>query len=236
MSGSNSSVHGSRAAPEAPLAMTVHSLPSPALAGEAARHPGGGRWRMFAVLAICAAPVIASYFTYFVLRPQGRSNYGELVTPTRALPDDLPLATLDGAPVKAASLRGQWLLLVVADAACDTRCEQKLYLQRQLREMLGADKERVDKVWLVTDAGTPRPEVLRAIAPGQPATVLRVPREALARWLQPAPGHALADHLFVVDPMGEWMMREPASPEPARVKRDLERLLRASASWDRPGR
>ena len=44
------------------------------------------------------------------------------------------------------------------------------------------------------------------------------------------------DHLYVVDPMGEWMMRMPADPSPQKVKRDLDRLLRASASWDRAGR
>ena len=36
--------------------------------------------------------------------------------------------------------------------------------------------------------------------------------------------------------MGEWMMRFPAQPEPAKVKRDLERLLRASSFWDAAGR
>lgn len=236
MSGSESSVPGAPRAPDSPLAFTVHSLPSPGLAGDAAPRTPRGRGRMFAVLAICAAPVIASYLTYFVIRPEGRSNYGDLVTPTRALPDDLPLATLDGAPVRPASLRGQWLLVVVADAACDRTCEQQLFLQRQMRETLGADKERIDKVWLLTGEGMPRPELLRAIAPGTPATVLRVPREALARWLRPADGHALGDHFYIVDPMGEWMLREPAGAEPARMKRDLERLLRASASWDRAGR
>ena len=55
-----------------------------------------------------------------------------------------------------------------------------------------------------------------------------------AGW-QPAAGQALEDHLYLVDPMGEWMMRVPADPEPAKVKRDLDRLLRASASWDRAG-
>jgi len=49
-------------------------------------------------------------------------------------------------------------------------------------------------------------------------------------------GRALEDHLYLVDPMGEWMMRMPADPDPAKVKRDLDRLLRASASWDQPGR
>jgi len=46
----------------------------------------------------------------------------------------------------------------------------------------------------------------------------------------------LEQHLYLVDPMGEWMMRMPADPDPARVKRDLERLLRAASSWDQPGR
>jgi len=66
--------------------------------------------------------------------------------------------------------------------------------------------------------------------------VLRVDAQALAGWLAPAAGQALEDHLYVVDPMGEWMMRMPANTDPARVKRDLERLLRASASWDQAGR
>jgi hypothetical protein len=180
--------------------------------------------------------VIASYFTYFVVRPEGRGNYAELITPPRALPPRLPLASLSGEPVDPASLHGQWLLVVVADAACDAACEKHLYLQRQLRETLGGDKDRLDKLWLVTDTTAPRAEVMAAIAQGQPATVLRVPRDALAGWLAPAAGHALSDHLYIVDPMGRWMMRAPAQVDPARLKRDLEKLLRASASWDRPGR
>jgi hypothetical protein len=222
-------------APDAPLAFTVHTLPAPSLAANDARRTLRGRWRMFAVLAICAAPVVAAYLTYFVIRPQGRTNYGTLITP-REIPARLPLATLDGAPVRAASLQGQWLIVVASDAACDATCERQLYLQRQMHEALGADKDRVDKVWLVTDDGTPRPEVLRAIHQGQAATVLRVPREALARWLQPADGQAMGDHFYIVDPMGRWMLREPAHAEPGRMKSDLERLLRASASWDRAGR
>ena len=55
-------------------------------------------------------------------------------------------------------------------------------------------------------------------------------------WLRPAEGAALEDHLYVVDPMGEWMMRMPADPQPQKVKRDLDRLLRASSFWDTPGR
>jgi hypothetical protein len=66
--------------------------------------------------------------------------------------------------------------------------------------------------------------------------VLRADRAALAGWLAPAPGHALEDHLYIVDPRGDWMMRAPAKADPAKLKRDLDRLLRASAGWDRAGR
>ncbi len=234
MSGFNSSAPGSSAASE-PLSFTVHSMPAPEVS-DAARRTAAGRLKMLAVLAACAAPVIASYLTYFVIRPESRNNYGELITPPRALPDTLALKELSGAEVKPASLRGQWLIVVVSDAACDATCEKSLYLQRQLREALGGEKDRVDKVWFITDDAAPRPAVLQAIAQGAPATVLRAPHSDLAQWLAPAAGHTLAQHLFVVDPMGQWMMRAPANPDPSKLKRDIDRLLRASASWDRPGR
>ncbi|WP_372526324.1 SCO family protein [Piscinibacter sp.] len=234
MSGFNSSAPGSSVASE-PLSFTVHSMPAPDVS-DAARRTAVGRLKMLAVLAVCAAPVIASYLTYFVIRPESRNNYSELITPPRVLPDTLPLKQLSGADMKPAGLRGQWLIVVVSDAACDATCEKSLYLQRQLREALGGEKDRVDKVWFITDDGVPRPAVLQAIAQGAPATVLRAPRADLAQWLAPARGHTLAEHLFVVDPMGQWMMRAPADPDPTKLKRDIERLLRASASWDRPGR
>lgn len=237
MSGSKSSVPasdlGAGVDPQSVLGLTVHSMPTPDLS---ARRTASGRWRMLLVLAVCAAPVLASYFTYFVIRPQGRTNYSELITPPRVLPQTLPLKTLAGDPFVANSLHGQWLMVVVADGACDPRCEKQLYLQRQLRETLGREKDRVDKVWLITDGVTPRPDLMTAISAGDPATVLQVDAESLATWLIPAPGQQLADHVFIVDPMGQWMMRAPVNPDPAKLKRDLERLLRASASWDQPGR
>jgi cytochrome oxidase Cu insertion factor (SCO1/SenC/PrrC family) len=217
------------------VSFTVHSVASPEL-GDGARRTASGRLKMLAVLAVCAAPVIASYFTYFVIRPEARNNYGELITPTRELPADLPLRDLAGASVKADSLRGQWLLVVVGAAGCDARCEKQLYIQRQLRETLGRDRERLDKVWLITDGAAPRAELLAAITAAAPPTLLRIPPTELGRWLAAEPGHTLAEHMYLVDPMGRWMMRIPGDPDPAKLKRDIERLLRASASWDLPGR
>lgn len=249
MSGSESSVPASAAAtPEAPalLSFAVHSLPSPAAAAGDADRTRRGRWQMLVVLLVCAAPVIASYLAYFgVVRPQGRTNYGELIAPPRPLPAGLPLTDLKGSPVPASGLRGQWLLIVVAGGACDAACDRHLWLQRQLHETLGREKDRVDKLWLIDDAAAPRAETLTGIGAADssiaaagmsPATVLRVQKDALAGWLQPGAARALEDHLYLVDPRGDWMLRAPPDADPAKLKRDVEKLLRASAGWDRAGR
>jgi cytochrome oxidase Cu insertion factor (SCO1/SenC/PrrC family) len=223
----------------APLTLAVHELALPDLSdadAAARRRTTAGRLKMLAVLAVCAAPVVASYLAYYVLRPEGRTNYGTLIQPSRALPD-LPLVDLDGRSVPAKSLHGQWLLLIAGPADCDTACEKRLYAQRQLRAMLGRERDRLDRVWLVTDEAPLRPELRAALAAEPAVTVLRAPRAAVAAWLAPDPGAgALDEHFYVVDPLGEWMMRLPVTGDPSKIKRDLEKLLRASAGWDRPGR
>jgi hypothetical protein len=219
-----------------PLTMTVHSLPDATLSA-AGQRTWRGRLQMTLILLVCAAPVIASYLVYFVWRPgDGGAAYSTLIRPTVGLPAVQAL-DLDGHARPLPSLKGQWLLVVVGPAACDTPCEQRLFMQRQLREMTGRERDRLDKVWLVTDDAPLPPPLRQALVDGPaPVTVLRVPRTQVAQWLRPADGQALEDHLYVVDPMGEWMMRAPAEPDPGKLKRDLERLLRASASWDLPGR
>lgn len=219
--------------------MTVHQLATPDLAEPAQaqqRRTSIGRLKMLIVLLVCASPVIASYFTYFVIRPEGRTNYGELILPTREIPATLPLKTLDAGPVLPASLRGQWLLVVVMPSTCDAACEKRLLTQRQLREMLGRERDRLDKVVLVVDDDALKPELQTALQTAPAANVMRVPREALAQWLAPVAGRALEEHLYVVDPMGQWMMRMPPEAEPQRVMRDLSKLMRASGFWDTPGR
>ena len=220
---------------EQPLGLTVHSLPTTQQANEGSGRSVQGRWRLFAVLAVCAAPVLASYFMYYVARPQGRRSYGELVEPQRPLPQ-IAATAMDGKSQPLTALKGQWLLISVGRGSCDAACERHLYLQRQLRESLGKDKDRVDWVWLVPDESPVRPALLPALAQ---ATVLRVPGAMLSGWLEPQQGHRLEEHLFLVDPLGNLMMRFPASLDGAsalQAKRDLDRLMRASAGWDKPGR
>ena len=216
----------------------MHSLPNVAdslLESAGTQRKTHGRWRMVLVMLVCAAPVIASYFTYYVVRPDGRKNFGQLIDPQRALPDQV-VTDLFGHASNLRALKGQWLLVSVAGGACDEACGRYLYLQRQIRESLGKEKDRLDRVWLINDE-QPVADKLRPALVG--ATVLRVPADKLTAWLAPAGGQQLPDHLYLVDPMGNWMMRFPPQLDlamAANAKRDIERVLRASASWDEAGR
>ena len=216
-----------------PLGLTVHSLPRPGAV--LPQHRSSGRFKMLLVLAVCAAPVVASYYTYFVARPSGGTAYSALVQPAVPMPD-VAARTLDGKPQPLRGLAGQWLLVTVDGGACGPACEKRLYIQRQLREMAGRESDRIDKLWLVID-DAPLPPALQAALLATPAmNILRLPRAVVAGWLQPAPGKTLEDHLYIVDPVGDWMMRAPADADPSKLKRDVDKLLRGSAGWDKPGR
>lgn len=217
-----------------PLQMVVHSLPPlhPAAADGTAVRSG---WKLLAIVLICSLPAIIACYAYFVVRPQGRPLLGELVQPARALPGD-SASTPDGQPFALSALKGQWLLVSVAGAACAPDCQQRLYAQRQLRETLAKERERVDSVWLVNDQAPVNAQARQA---SNAAFVLRLDAATLGDWLPPAPQQTVTDFIFVVDPLGNTMMRFPARFDAAaasKAKRDLERLLRASASWDSPGR
>jgi len=219
--------------PDEPLTLTVHSMPQlDAASARDAASTRAGRWKMVLLFLVCAAPVIASYFTYYVIRPEGRHNYGELIDPQRPMPDIMG-TNAQGEAVSLLALKDQWLLISVADSACNEACQQHLYLQRQLRETLGREKDRLDWVWLRTGSAEVSDSLRMATAA---AEVVLVDTSALSAWLVPEEGRRIEEHLYVVDPLGNWMMRFPADLDPKRAKRDLDRLLRASAFWDKPGR
>ena len=222
-----------KGAADHPLGLTVHNLPPVAV--DALARQAGGRWKMLAVLLVCAAPVITSYFMYYVVRPEGRRNFGELIEPQQPLPNMATLS-LSGQTVNLRSLKDQWLLVSVSGGGCDEACERHLYLQRQLLEGMGKEKDRVEWIWLIQDQGLVPAKILPGL---KEATVLRAPLNSLSTWLVPAQGGQISDHIYLVDPMGNLMMRFPANLDlsnAGKAKKDMERLLRASSSWDEAGR
>ena len=164
------------------------------------------RLKVLVVFLACAAPLVLGWAAwYFGWGTGTRGNYGELIAPR----------TVSGPPFD--ELRGKWVLVAFDAAACDAYCERKLYFMRQLRTAQGKDQARLERLWIVTDAAAPRPELLRAIE----GTHLSTARPA------GFPGNP-PDHIYLVDPLGNLMMRYPRDPDPSRMLKDLQRLLRYS--------
>ena len=216
---------------DAPLSMAVHSLPDPHLTAL----PPSGHGKLLAMLVACSLPVLLAFFVFFVIKPTGQANFGELIHPARPMPA-VSLVHAQGQSIELSQLKGQWLLVNVGAAACSTECAQHLFIQRQLREMLNKDKDRVDRVWLVTDDAVINPEVQPLLAD---TAILRVSASVLQAWLGERPLDEAMQQLFVIDPQGHAMLRMPADmqgKQASAAKNMLQKLLMASVVWDKPGR
>ncbi|MFL9926543.1 cytochrome c oxidase subunit I [Herbaspirillum lusitanum] len=181
---------------------------------------------MLLVVLVCAAPMIASYLTYYVIKPEGRNNYGTLIDPREYPIPDLGATELDGDPASLANLKGKWLMVQVDGGDCNDACKKKLFTMRQLRLMQGKEMERIERVWLVNDKAPLETMLIREY---DGMEMLRVDAAKLKAWLPVDAGTTAADHIYLIDPLGNLMMRFPRDPDPGKMKKDISKLLRASA-------
>lgn len=173
-----------------------------------------GRLKLLALAGVFSLPVLLDWIAYlFDLVPDATGNYGELIAPR-------PLA---GAAMEP--FRGQWVMLMFDVPECDAYCERKLYFMRQVRRAQGKDQLRVERAWVLTGPGAPRAALLAAI---EGARVL--PPQGASFLAQFPFGVSPADHVYLVDPRGNLMMRYPRDPDPARMIRDLQRILKYARS------
>lgn len=193
-------------------------------------HPGRGRRTLPMLALVCVLPVLASYLSFHLWPPSGRVNHGVLLPPT-----PLPAVTLAGAGGQPELVRdellGRWTLVHAAPAACPPECVAALYLMRQARLAQGKEQDRVARLWLLAGPDAAGAEL--AAEPG-----LRLARVAPA-WLAALPATAGETAVFLVDPLGNVMMRfavpaagradEATTAAVRGVIKDLERLLKYSA-------
>lgn len=179
------------------------------------------RTSLWLIGLVCLAPVVASYFAYYFFAPSGHVNYGELIE-TRPLPV-ARVQLADGSDFSMQHLRGKWVLLMADAGNCGAGCGNKLFALRQLRLTQGREMTRIERVWLITDAALPAAET---IAPFEGTWLVRAAGSELLKGL-PAE-RTPADHIYVIDPLGNMVLRYPRDAEPSRIIKDLTRLLKTS--------
>ncbi|MBE0613332.1 MAG: cytochrome C oxidase subunit I [Burkholderiales bacterium] len=190
-------------------------------ASNAQPDPRPGRRKMLAIAALCLAPFIAALIAYFYWQPQGGMNYGELI-PAHPLIDP-PLRHLDQRAVRLSAFKGKWILLQLDQADCAEPCRAKLYNMRQVRLAQGREMERVERVWLILDDAPLETTLIREY---DGTRMLRAAGSPLLAEFPP-PGEA-RDHIYLIDPLGNLMLRFPKDADPHKMYKDLARLLRAS--------
>jgi cytochrome oxidase Cu insertion factor (SCO1/SenC/PrrC family) len=178
------------------------------------------RLKLVAIIALFALPIVASFVAYHFFRPEATSNYGELMRPPQPV-TTAQFRRAGGGEFGFSELRGRWVLVASDSGACPASCAAKLTLMRQVRLMLGRNAGRLERVFVADDTVA---LAAQALAPYE-GTVAITPPPGMA--LPLAPGNDRA-HFYLVDPLGNVMMRFPADAEPRRMFKDLERLLKAS--------
>jgi cytochrome oxidase Cu insertion factor (SCO1/SenC/PrrC family) len=184
------------------------------------------RWPLIAVAVLFLGPFVAAV-VLFVAR-EHFSGFPRLPNPDRELianPPVVPLVPLyrpDGSATDPAWSRSRWSLIYARMTGCEVRCAEALTRLHQVYLALGADRNRVQQVFLApeneTEAAAATDFLTGALdSPDGAGLILILGAERLED-----------GRIFVVDPRGYVILSYPADADQKRLLDDLERLLRAS--------
>lgn len=197
------------------------------MSAAAPRQAGQPRRVVIALALLFVAPVALAFILYYGIgwSPGGRVNHGELVEP----PVPLPELALPGADAPRSLLKGKWTLLYMGAGDCSAACRTDLYNTRQVRAALGADRARVQRVFLAEgrccDFGwlhLQQPDLITVQASAAAAPLTAILQHA-------GPSAAAADRVYLIDPLGNLMMFYAADARPKGMLEDLKKLLRLSS-------
>lgn len=205
------------------------------MTNEIARPPGQwrGRFMLLLLASLFFGPLLLASIWYDHADrwplPEQRANHGQLISPPQPLVG-LQLQDLQGLPLAEDAWQGRWLLVYPGLPTCNAECENLLYQIRQVRTALGKETERLQRIYLLAEVprDPARLEALHSLHPdlllavlASPETVAQFPdADAATLWS--------GQQLYVVDPLGNLMMRYGATQEPKDILTDLKRLLRLS--------
>jgi cytochrome oxidase Cu insertion factor (SCO1/SenC/PrrC family) len=194
-----------------------------------AARPSRSRQQIWILIGAFVAPLALAFLLYYGLnvRPHGTTNKGDLIHPAVPLPEvELPGAA--DQPLAADALRGKWSMVYIGDGACDVRCREALTLMRQTRLALGDKMDRVQRVFLISGNCCDQ-----AYLAAEQSDVLlgRIDNSAGQTLLETFPDTsraATSGRIYLVDPLGNLMMKYEADAPQKGLLEDLKKLLKLS--------
>lgn len=185
---------------------------------------------LIAVFLVFLLPVMIAtlmHSEWFDWQPAGMRNHGELVQPVLPIQDfEVSLADDDAVVLDRAALLDRWMLVYYHPASCAEVCLENLYWLRQIRR--AQDRHQPD-VGLVFAAREPASADTRDHILGLAGDFLILAGpEAETFWTQ-LPGDGVNAAFFILDPVGNIIMRYPEDADHNGIRRDLRRLL----TWTR---
>jgi hypothetical protein len=186
------------------------------------------------IFLICLAPIVFSYVFFYLYRPSSFTNHGILLNPPVSIKTDLPIFESEPA------LKGKWLLLTSTDQACESTCEHTLFYINQLKKATGDEQHRVIALGVLPNSeqnkqsNQPRTQLtdltsiyLSTQQITQFGTFLTRIRPQNINPERFVFKEALLD-IWIVDPMGNVIFYYPPGSDPNKLKKDLNKLLKAS--------
>jgi cytochrome oxidase Cu insertion factor (SCO1/SenC/PrrC family) len=190
------------------------------------------RQNLLLVFAVFALPVIVATMMYVTgWKPSATGNHGELIQPARFI-EEISMQSIDAKPVKFSELHGKWTMVYFDNAACPEECVKQLYNMRQTHIAQGKDQERVQRLFIFTDAQAL--DTLKSKLADYPDMLVWTgEKSVLSKLIQDfgieIKNTADQGYIYLLDPMGNLMMRYSPGVDPAGMRKDLVRLLKYSS-------
>jgi len=179
------------------------------------------RRKFLLLLALMCAPVVISYALYFLeYRPES-THYGDLIPIVKVAGTGTNLS--DNTIFRMKDLHGKWVLVTIDSGHCDEACQSKLYFMRQVRLVQGKEKHRIERLWLINDNTIPDTELVKQY---EDTFFINAKDSEILSFIENK--ESQTKHIFLIDPIGNLMMRFPENVDGTKMGQDLKRLLHVS--------
>lgn len=179
------------------------------------------RRKFLLLLALMCAPVVISYTLYFLeYRPESK-HYGDLIPIVKVIGAGTNQS--DNTILRMKDLHGKWILVTIDSGYCDEACQEKLYFMRQVRLVQGKQKHRIERLWLINDNAIPDAELVKQY---EGTLFVNAKDSEIPGFIETR--ESQTKHIYLIDPIGNLMMRFPENVDGTKMGHDIKRLLHVS--------